>query len=184
MAKSIAELLGTQEDIFKNFEEEIFTTMRVAMPGIIQSFDYETQTASVQLAIRERLKSDDLSRSWVNIPVLVDVPIVLPKAGGYVLTMPINKGDECLVIFADMCIDAWFSNGDIQNQIDKRRHDLSDGFAILGTWSQPKKISNYSNNSTQLRTLDGTTYIDLKPGQVNVVASDFKFNGREVATII
>jgi hypothetical protein len=156
--------------------------LRVACPGIINSFDSKTQTCTVQLALREEVIKEDYSTEWTNIPLLLDVPIVLQRAGGYCLTMPIKQGDECLVVFADMCIDAWFESGGIQNQIEKRRHDLSDGFAILGTWSQPNVISNYSINSAQLRNDKGTSYIDLKDDEINIVSSTVKINGNEIKT--
>jgi len=134
--------------------------MRTAMPGIIQAFDSTKQTVTVQVAIREKISING-SLSWETIPLLVDVPIVLPKAGNFVLTMPIKKGDECLVIFQDCCYDAWWQSSGTQNQIDLRRHDLSDGIAILSVWSQPNVISNYSTEKAELRTLDGSTTVSL-----------------------
>jgi hypothetical protein len=82
--------------------------------------------------------------------------------------LPVKNGDECLVIFADMCIDAWWSNGGIQNQIERRRHDLSDAICIPGIWSQKKKISGYSTTSAQLRTEDGSQKIDISPSNITI----------------
>ena len=33
---------------------------------------------------------------------------------------------------ADRCIDAWMQSGGVQNPMTGRRHDLSDGFALVG----------------------------------------------------
>ena len=93
--------------------------LRVAVPGIIESFDPGEQTVTVRVAIREKVLLDG-DEKWVDIPLLLDVPIVIPRAGGYCLTLPVQKGDECLVVFGDMCIDAWWQSGGIQNQIDCR----------------------------------------------------------------
>jgi hypothetical protein len=49
------------------------------------------------------------------------------------------------------------------NQAELRMHDLSDGFAILGPFSQATKISGVSTSTTQLRSDDGQTYVDLDP---------------------
>ncbi|UGA37964.1 hypothetical protein JOS77_29195 [Chromobacterium haemolyticum] len=51
-------------------------------------------------------------------------------------------------------------------------HDLSDGFALVGPFSQPQKISGYSTSSAQLRSNDGSAYIDLDPAtkKVKIVA--------------
>ncbi len=143
--------------------------LRVAMPGIVTSFNSKEQTVSVRCAVRERLTQDGTD-SWVEIPVLVDVPIVLPRAGGYALTLPVKAGDECLVIFGDNCIDAWWQSGGVQNQIDLRRHDLSDSFAVLGPWSQPRVLPNYSTGSAQLRNESGSAYIEISGNTINIVA--------------
>ncbi|ENK0558907.1 hypothetical protein AB2T19_003759 [Clostridium botulinum] len=168
--RNLNEIIGSDTEMFRSMGDSWQNVLRVACPGIIQSFDSETQTVTVQLALREHITKPDSTKEWVNLPLLLDVPIVIPRAGGYCLTMPIQQGDECLVIFADMCIDSWFTYGGLQNQIEKRRHDLSDGFAILGVWSQPQKILNYSMNSAQLRSLDGNTVIDIKENAITMTS--------------
>lgn len=175
--QNISGLTGSQDELYRKLSENTKKTTRVAEPGIIQAFDLKTQTVTVQLALREELTNLDGTKKWVNLPLLLDVPIVIPHAGGYMLTMPISIGDECLVIFGDMCIDSWWSYGNIQNQIEKRRHDLSDGFAILGIYSQPKLIPNYSTTCTQLRSLDGASCISLSKKEIDITAPIVKING-------
>lgn len=156
--RNIAERVGNSKvETFLRNNENLSSNLRVASPGIIESFDPATQTVSVKLAIRERVGNETGVVQDLQLPLLVDVPIVIPRAGGFCLTLPIKTGDECLVIFSDTCIDAWFSNGGVQAQLENRRHDLSDGFAILGTWSQPNKVPNYNSSAMCLRSehLDG-----------------------------
>lgn len=177
--RNLNEILGSKQEMLRSMGDGWKSVLRVACPGIIQSFNKEEQTVTVQLAMRELISKEDLTKEWVNIPMLLDVPIVIPRAGGYCLTMPIQEGDECLVVFGDMCIDAWFTYGGIQNQMEKRRHDLSDGFAILGTWSQPSRIENYSTDSCQLRNKKGNAYIELKDDDINIVGN--KVNIKETS---
>jgi len=171
MSITISERIKSQQEIYSKIIDSIKSNIRVAIPGIIQSFDSQEQTVVVQPSIREKIIDIDLNESWVQLPLLLDVPIILPRAGGYCITFPINSGDECLVVFADMCIDAWFSNGNIQNQIEKRRHDLSDAFAILGTWSQPRTVANYATDALQIRNEDKTSYIEMKNNNINLVGN-------------
>lgn len=180
--RGISERIGSEDEMYRSMGGAWANNLRVAIPGIIDSFDAATQTVTVQPTIREKIQKEDGSQEWIALPLLVDVPIVLPRAGNFILTMPITKGDECLVMFSDLCIDAWFSNGGIQNQIEKRRHDLSDGFAILGCYSQPNVIPNYSTTSAQLRNEAGTAYIELKDAQINLVAASVKINNKEFST--
>lgn len=153
--------------------------VRVAMPGIIQSFNATEQTVTVQCAIREKFNMDG-DISWQEIPLLLDVPVIFPRAGNYILTMPIQTGDECLVVFGDSCMDAWWQSGGVQNQIDCRRHDLSDGYAIVGLYSQPRRINNYSTSTAQLRNLSGSAYVELSGNNINIVGTNVTISATKV----
>ena len=157
-------------------QRQTMNNIRCHVPGIVQAYDAAQQTVTVQVAIRELFNNDGVEE-WTEVPLLLDVPIVFPRAGGYVLTLPISQGDEVLVCFGDACIDAWWQNGGVQNQIDIRRHDLSDAFAIPGPWSQPRRVSNYSTNSCQLRNEAGTAYIELSGSTINIVGSAVNISG-------
>ena len=180
--RTIAERTNSEDEMFRLMGDAWSNNLRVSIPGIVVAFDAVTQTVTVQPALRENIRDENGNVTSVNLPLLVDVPIVFPRAGNFVLTMPVTAGDECLVIFADFCLDAWFSSSGIQNQIEKRRHDLSDGIAIIGLWSQPNKLVNYSTTSAQLRNEAGTDYIELKNAQINLVSTSVKINGKEFST--
>lgn len=149
--------------------------LRVAMPGIIQSFDPVTQTATVQPAVTEVVRFAAGPQA-LQMPILSLVPVILPRAGSWAITLPLAEGDECIVIFADMCIDAWWQNGGVQNQIERRRHDLTDCFCIPGPWSQPRVLSNYSTASAQVRSDDGTVVIDFAESGVTMTAPKVQIN--------
>lgn len=150
-------------------------TLRVAITGVVTEVNYSAQTVSVQPTIREKIEING-TYQWVELPILINVPFFVYSGGGYCITLPVSPGDECLVIFADSCIDAWWQSGGVQNQVERRRHDLSDGMAIVGFRSQVHTVPGYSGDSVQVRTEDGGTFIDLKPGQVTINA-DVQING-------
>ena len=140
-----------------------------SMPGIVQSFDPVTCSCTVQLSIQAKVENVDTGDySWTNIPLLVDCPVLFPRGGRCVLTFDISSGDECIVFFADRCIDAWWQQGGIQQQQIYRMHDLSDGFVFVGPRSKPNVEGNISTTTTQLRTVDGSTYIELDPSGKNI----------------
>lgn len=157
------------EQIFK-MQDALGFDLRVAAPGIIQSVDFMRQTCTVQLAIRERL-NDNGNLSWDEIPLLLDVPFFIYSGGGYCVTLPISPGDDCLVVFGDNCIDAWWQNGGVQNQVERRRHDLSDGFAIVGFRSQPQVVPGYSPSTAQIRNKAGDTYVEISGDTINIKAA-------------
>lgn len=179
---SLPERASIQTEAYRKLLDNFGFKTRVASPGIIQSFDATKQTVTVQLALNEKIVVDGV-QTWETIPLLVDVPILMPRAGGFTLTMPVTIGDECLVVFSDCCFDAWWQSGGIQNQIDRRRHDLSDGFAILGVWSQPRVISGYSTDSAQLRSDDGTSVVEVKANEINITAPTINIAGASLVNI-
>lgn len=179
MSQGITERLHSEEEQQRAAAFNNAAQLRVAIPAIIESFDAGKQTASVQPAITENIQVGEEATKSIKLPILTDIPICFPRAGGYSITLPVKKGDECLLVFADMCIDGWWQSGGVQDQMETRRHDLSDAFAILGTTSQPRKIADYSTEKMQIRTDDGNIVIELEQssGSVNVQCKgDFKVN--------
>lgn len=157
--------------------------LRVAMPGIIQSFDPDTVTAVVQPAIRSVQKNDDGTTTTSDYPLLVGVPVIFPRGGGCSLTFPVNEGDECLLIFSDRCIDFWWQSGGIQEPGDERMHELSDAFCIVGPQSQTQKISGISTSAVELRSDDGGTKLSLNPSSGAITGTapgGFNLNGLQI----
>lgn len=164
-------------------QQIIMQSARVMLPGIVQSFDAEAGTVSVRVATNEYLlvnTSDDgiaLETQATQLPLLTDVPILIPTAGGWSLTFPIKAGDECMLVFADTPLDVWFQNGGVNNNpVNQRRHSLSDPVAVFGVRSTPRILDDYSTDSAQLRSDDGTVVIDLAASGVTVTSPKVTVN--------
>ena len=98
-------------------KQEIFSSLHCALPGTVISFDSEKQTAEIQPAVK---------LGSMLFPVLADVPVFMP------VPFEVNPGDACLVVFADLDIDAWVESGEASEPRSARKHSLSDGFAFVG----------------------------------------------------
>lgn len=144
--------------------------MWTALPAIVQSFDQSVGTLTAQPSIQAKVTDKTGAAKWVNLPVLVDVPVCWQGGGGYTLTFPIAAGDECLIVFASRCIDAWWQSGGVQPQAELRMHDLSDGFAFVGTRSRARKLASISSAGVTLRNDTDTVHIELAGTAVNIVA--------------
>ena len=154
-----------QDDVesFRALSESLMVGLRVCCPGIIDSYDPEAITVTVQPAGRESLRKPDGSFESNQLPQLVDVPVVFPRGGDFTMTYPIRKGDECLVVFADRCFDAWHQSGGIQEAAETRLHDLSNAIAIVGPFSHSTKIPEPHTENVQLRHNDGDCWIEITP---------------------
>ena len=155
MTIGIGELYGGEDQRFQVISENIGFKTHVALPAIVQSFNAQAQTVDVQPTIRERVILEDNSISYQQYPLLINVPILYPQAGDYSITFPIKRGDECLVIFSDISIDNWWLYGNVQNPIEQRRHDLSDGIAIFGLKNQSKLVGQSVSNSLVIKNGNG-----------------------------
>ena len=142
-----------------------------AIPGIVQSFDPVAMTCEIQPAVQGKRREEDGSIALVNLPLLLDCPVIFPHAGDCSLTFPVRQGDECLVLFSCRAIDLWWQSGGVQPPVEVRMHDLSDGFALVGVYSQPNVIPNVSTSAVQLRSNDGQAFMEINPATHNISIS-------------
>lgn len=119
--------------------------LHTALPAIVISYDPVARTVKAQPTVQRIFKDIDGAAMAVNLPPSVDVPVVFPSGGGYEITFPVRAGDECLLIFAERCIDGWYSTGEPSAPSDYRRHDLSDGFALVGVRSLARQKAAITN---------------------------------------
>lgn len=158
-------------------------TMWTALPCIVQSVNLAQMTIVAQPTIQGVTYDENNNPTYVNLPVLADVPIIFPSSGGFMITFPLAQGDEVLVLFSSRCIDAWWQQGGIQVPMEMRMHDLSDGFAIPGPKSLPNVFPSISATDLQIRNKAGTTLISITAaGNVVITAPTVTINGNLVVT--
>ena len=103
-------------------KQEFFASLHCALPGKVVSYDAVRQTAEIRPAVK---------MGSLSFPLLADVPVFMP------VPFEVHPGDACLVVFADIDIDAWFDTGEASVPRSARRHSLSDGFAFVGWRTSP-----------------------------------------------
>jgi phage baseplate assembly protein gpV len=163
MPVSLSSQIGDKPQSDQALFDAISAGMRVSIPGIIQSFDPDAVTCVVQPVVKGYIPTSDGAANPSNLPLLLDVPVIFPRGGGVTLTFPVKAGDECLVVFADRCIDFWHQSGGVQEAANGRMHHLADATAQVGLQSQAKKISGISTGAAQFRSDDGSTYLEIDP---------------------
>lgn len=171
MAISRAEREQTQLAPIRDAITAARLDIHTALPGVIQSFDPARMTCTVQPAIRAAIIQKSGAARAVDLPLLVDCPVVFPGGGGYELTFPVKSGDDALIVFAERCIDAWWQSGGVQAAAEFRLHDLSDGFVIPGVRSQPRVVAGGVHmGGAEIRTDSGSARIQLNGDAVRIIA--------------
>ena len=135
----LSDLYGNELTEREKLKSDVMFNLRCCIPCIVQSYDPEKGTVECQPAIREKIINQNEENEYRNLPLLLNVPVVFPSNSEYSVTFPLEKGDECLVLFSDLSIDNFWEKGNVQNPIEDRRHDLSDGIAIPCNMSLTKE---------------------------------------------
>lgn len=181
--------LSTLATNIKQGIESRLKDLHTALPGIVESFDAATQLATVQPAIRRIFITREGDREILvpsDLPLLINVPVIFPRGGGFSLTFPVAKGDECLLVFCERAIDSWHQTGKVRKPDARRFHSLSDATAFVGLSSIPNKVPNYDPTNVQLKRDDSSVIFtlltdgtaELKANvKVTVDAPDSEFTG-------
>lgn len=125
----LSEIYGNEITEREKLQTDVMFNLHCCIPCIIQSYDAAKGTVECQPAIREKIINQNENIEYLNLPLLINVPVAFPSNNEYSVTFPLKTGDECLVFFSDLSIDNFWEKGDVQNPIEDRRHDLSDGIA-------------------------------------------------------
>lgn len=164
-----------EPDMFVTLETHrrgLLSDLHVCKPGIIDSFDPEKRTASVSIHFRRELQD----KTIIDYPLLLDCPVFTLFGGAVHAGFPIKKGDNCLVLFADSNIDAWFGNGQ-QPALppDGRKHNISDGIALVGLNSLSTPLETELEDD-EGGLADDMAAVAVKGGKVSVrnQAADLK----------
>jgi len=177
------ERIGDEEETLRAALDGHQAGLWTAMPAMVTRVNLTTMTIEAQPTIKGTQQRPDGTELPAVMPLCVDVPIVYPSGGGFTLTFPIAEGDECLLVFASRCIDAWWQLGGVQPPLELRMHDLSDGFALVGPRSQPRVIGGVNSTATQLRSDDGQTFVEVGPGKIQLVADEVVIHGRQKTAV-
>lgn len=125
------------EDVLKEYNNQVFATMNCIQIGQIEKVN-DNQTVEIKIQVKRRITGDKTA----DYPLLVDCPYFVLQGGGAYIDMPIKKGDYCIILFNDRNIDTWWSSANVAEPPDRRKHNLSDGMALIGINPNTKVLDN------------------------------------------
>ena len=110
------------ESALASLKQEICSSLHVAMPGTLQSYNAQRRTAVIQpVLLRQNAAGDP-----VTAPLLYDVPVFSCNP-----SVDPSPGAPCFLIFADFCMDGFLETGQPTLPLSPRTHDLSDAVALV-----------------------------------------------------
>ena len=135
----------TLYQLIEKLSNNIKVTTHCVKIGEIVSFDKTDQTATVKVLHIMDKNYNVYMDTTLEYPILQKVPVVIMGGGTTYISHPITAGDQCLLLFCDYMIDAWWTSGESKTSIFPRKHDISDPIAIVGVRATPKAIQEYSD---------------------------------------
>jgi hypothetical protein len=130
------------KDLVKEWIDQDLEELNVALPAMIEKYDPEALIASITVLARKKLNG-----KAVTIPPIVEVPVVVYKAGPFVMRPPYKPGDVVQVLFNQRALDSLMVSGKPQEVTLTRRFSMDDAVVIGGlrVKNQPKIPAEYSD---------------------------------------
>lgn len=108
--------------------------VHTVIPGQILKYDgHSTRKAEVKLMVKLRNVHNEI----IEISPIKNVPVIFPSTKNCNILFPLNKGDGCLLVFAESSIGNFLLNAtdNARDADDLNRFDLSDCICIPGLFS-------------------------------------------------
>lgn len=144
--------------VIQDMVDKQLMDLHTAMPGTIVSYDYGTNMAVVQPALKRKFKNT----AATNLPLISNVPVYFPSVGKAHIRFPVKAGDEGQIVFQERSIDKWMSLGGQVDPEDPRKFHLSDAVFYPGKLSQ---VSPYASKSkqTSIEIKNEKSWIEIFP---------------------
>jgi hypothetical protein len=134
------------------------------MPARIVSYDFTTQKASVQPTVNKKWTDGTTS----EMPIINEVPVIFPSAGGASVSFPVLAGDTCLLVVCERSITEWLLSGGLATPLDPRKLDLTDAVAIPGLIPFNGQFPNRTNNTDFLIEYAGASITITELGAIKI----------------
>lgn len=131
----IAELPELLRRLGDRRQAEVFTTV----PAAVKTYDAATQTADIEIMVRSPLVDDEEEADvdHEDLPIVPNVRVLFPSAGGIGITMPVPTGTEGVLLVSTLQTSEFRRTGKKSDAVDVRRNSLG-----CGAWFFPCKLSD------------------------------------------
>jgi len=125
-------LKPTMPEVLRLMLESWARDIHTAIPGRVESYDRAKQVADVVPVIRDARPDEAGETELFDPPVIPNVPVQMPRGGGYALHLPLVKGDHVILLFQESAIGHWRESGEIAEPGDLTRFGFGYPIAIPG----------------------------------------------------
>lgn len=151
--------------------EEI-ASVNTALPAVVLEYTPSQCTVTVKPLLNKEYADGAIGEA----PILFDLPVIFPSAGGGLISFPIKQGDTGLAIFCQRSIDDWtYGDGSAVTPKSKQMHALNDGVFLPGLYTANTHLSPDPDN-VQIK-FSGSTITIKTDGVVEIDAPTVRITG-------
>jgi hypothetical protein len=131
--------IPTLAQLIKQAIETRLLDVHTALIAKVESYDAETQQVDVSPVLKRQAKT--LAGEWINeqLPILCDVPVLFPRAGGFFISFPVQPGDFVQLIFNEVDLEEWLDDKE-PTVAHNQRFTFQGAIAIPGIFPQAKVL--------------------------------------------
>src|SRR5690554_8187991 len=98
-------------ELVQKLIDQALDDVHTAMAARVEQFDPTTLRGEVVPLVKRKMEKDG---EPVPLPPILDVPFWMPKAGPFVLRLPVRRGDVVLLVFSERALDYLLVDGQPQ----------------------------------------------------------------------
>lgn len=132
--------------------------VHTGIPGVVESYDPGTETVTVRPALKRKYQDGTL----VELPLILNVPVLFPRGGKASITFPLKKGDSGFLLISERSLDVWKAKGGVVDPNDPRKFNLTDAVFFPGGY--PKSKPSGRATADKLRITNGDSEIEMTEG--------------------
>ena len=132
------ELMGNISlmNVLNKFEYNLFKKMNCVKVGKIKTFYSDKQTADIEID---------------GYPQISDVPVHFISGANFSIQVPVEAGDDCIILFCDTDLDNWVQNGSGSPSFASDLHGLNGAVCLVGLKNLTTKIDDYITNGVRIK---------------------------------
>ena len=136
--------------------------LNTALPGIVKQYDATTKRAQVLPAVKRVFTTGESQ----SLPLLNDIPVIFPSAGGFTITLPIQPEDTVLLVFTQRGI-THFKQKFTESLPGDALLSLHDAVALVGFGAL--NITPASASGATMQNNAGSNAVMVESEQVKVI---------------
>jgi hypothetical protein len=153
------------EEVLRAALDQGIADVHTSLPGKVEKYDPATQKADIKPLLKKTTINEDGTELVEELPIITDVPVMFPRAGGYFISFPVQQGDFVLLVIVERSIDKYMAGqGEDTDPVDLRMHDLTDAVAFPGLYPFAKPIKDSNGNDLVLGQDEKGSQLVIKDG--------------------